>query len=342
MVSGSMAIGAGTQTGLGWRQSKRVRNSLMLFERDEMRERLGELANRGVYVGTSSWKFPDWCGILYDEERYLYRNKFSKARFERECLSEYADVFRSVCVDATYYRYPKRAYLEDLAEQAPDGFKLSFKVPDDITIKTFPDLDAFGSRAGQVNADFLNEDMCRFGFLRMLEPMRDKVGVVIFEFSHFHKDDFEHGRDFVAALDQFFGKMPDGWQFGVEVRNANLLHPDYFAMLANHGVAHVYNHWTHMPSIEEQLTIQPASNQPFVAARLLLTPGDPHVSARERMQPYSRILQIDPSARTALQQLLNDGEQSDEPSFIYIGNELEGSALHTIADAVERYLGSER
>lgn len=311
----------------------------MLFERDEMRVRLGELADRGIYLGTSSWKFPDWCGLLYDEERYFYRNRFSKARFERECLSEYAEVFRSVCVDATYYRYPKRAYLEGLAGQVPDGFKLSFKVPDDITIKTFPNIDPFGKRAGMKNFDFLSYEMCRFGFLRMLEPLKPKVGLIIFEFSHFHKNDFEHGRDFVDALDGFFENMPtnEGWQFGVEVRNRNLLHPAYFAMLAKHGVAHIYNHWTKMPSITEQLALHPPAEEPFIAARFLLTPGHPHEAAAKSMPPYSRIYEIDPDAREGFQQLLAAAERTEQPSFIYVGNELEGCALHTIADAVETF-----
>ena len=42
-----------------------------------------------------------------------------------------------------------------------------------------------------------------------------------------------------------------------------------------------------------------------------------------------------------LQQLLKDAENSADPSFIYIGNELEGSALHTIADALETFIGNE-
>jgi hypothetical protein len=30
----------------------------------------------------------------------VYRGKVAKTRFERECLSEYAEVFKTVCVDA--------------------------------------------------------------------------------------------------------------------------------------------------------------------------------------------------------------------------------------------------
>ena len=74
---------------------------------------------------------------------------FSRKRFDERCLEEYSRVFRSVCVDATYYSLPKIKFLTKLGDQAPDGFRLSFKVPEEITIRKFPNLPAFGKRAGR-------------------------------------------------------------------------------------------------------------------------------------------------------------------------------------------------
>ena len=79
------------------------------------------------------------------------RRHFQKRVFERSCLEEYAACFRTVCVDATYYRFPKEGYIEGLMGQVPDDFKFSFKVPDEITIKNFPKVKTFGDRAGQAN-----------------------------------------------------------------------------------------------------------------------------------------------------------------------------------------------
>ena len=98
----------------------------------KMREPLSALARQGVLVGTSSWKYPGWCGIVYDEQRYLTRNKFSEAKFERECLAEYAQTFSSVCVDAGYYKFPTEKWIEGLCEQVKSGFRFSFKVTDEI------------------------------------------------------------------------------------------------------------------------------------------------------------------------------------------------------------------
>lgn len=61
-----------------------------------------------MYLGTLSWKYEGWQGQLYDYARYVYRGKFARTRFERMCLAEYAEVFKTVCVDAAYYAFPRR------------------------------------------------------------------------------------------------------------------------------------------------------------------------------------------------------------------------------------------
>ena len=83
----------------------------MTFVRQELAEEAVSLAAQGLYVGTSSWKYPGWSGILYDRARYEYRGKFAMTRFNRECLAEYAEVFKTVCVDAAYYTFPSQQYL---------------------------------------------------------------------------------------------------------------------------------------------------------------------------------------------------------------------------------------
>lgn len=309
----------------------------MLFER----KRVADLSRRLfeeylLCLGTSSWRYPGWCGILYDEEQYLWGTHFSKKRFSDHCLAEYARTFRSVCVDATYYALPRKRFLEGIAKQVPEDFVFTFKVPDDLTIRTFPDLPAFGARAGKANDFFLSAGLLEMGFLRRLEPIRDRVGALVFEFSHFHPGEFGHGRDFVAALDEFFTRAPEGWDYAVEIRNANWLHPEYFAMLASHGVAHVYNQWTRMPSILEQMTVHPPGDNPFVAARFLLTPGRSHEWSKEQFAPFHQLREIDPEAREAMARLLREviAHPRGRRSYLYVGNELEGNALHTISDVL--------
>ena len=132
-------------------------------------------------------------------------------------------------------------------------------------------------------------------------------------------------------------EVPREWQYAVEVRNRNLLHPDYFDMLRRHGVAHVYNQWTRMPPVSEQLELHPAAANPFITARHLLTPGRNYEWASELFQPYNRLREIDSGARESMAFLIDSvkaGPRS-QPSYIYVGNDLEGNALHTIADVLE-------
>ena len=310
----------------------------MLFERSRIAPILTRLASEsGVYLGTTSWRFRGWCGTLYDEDRYLWGTHFSTKRFNEHCLEEYAAVFKSVEVDSTYYALPKLPILLGIADQVPGDFRFSFKVPDKVTIKTYPKAKSFGKLAGQPNEFFLSDGVFTMGFLRHLEKIRPKIGMLVFEFSHFHPNDFGHGREFVDALDRFFEKLPSGWRYAVEVRNQNLLHPDYFAMLAKHRVAHVYNQWTRMPSISEQIELHPPEENPFIAARYLLTPGRSFEWARERFEPFNRICEIDPSARESFPRLIEAALRDPaRRAFVYIGNDLEGNALHTIADVLEK------
>jgi uncharacterized protein YecE (DUF72 family) len=104
------------------------------FDRDQVKIKAAALAAKGVYVGTSSWKYEGWFGQLYTPARYEYRGKVAKTRFERDCLSEYAEVFKTVSVDAAYYTFPSTEYLQKLADAVPDDFRFGFKVTDDQKI----------------------------------------------------------------------------------------------------------------------------------------------------------------------------------------------------------------
>ena len=299
-----------------------------------------QLAKNGVFIGTSSWKYPGWCGLIYDESRYVYRKKFAASRFERDCLAEYAEVFKTVCVDAAYYRFPDRRYLEGLVSQVPSDFLFGFKVTDEITLKQFPDLPRHGGRAGTPNANFLNADRFATAFLQPCEEFRQRVGLLMFEFSHFSPADFARGREFVAALDQFLAKLPPGWPYGVEIRNASFLHPDYFAVLARHQVAHVYNSWGDMPPVGEQMAMVGSLTHPrLCGARFLLKPGRKYQEAVDLFSPYDRVKEPNPAARAAGARLIKAGAVAGkEPrkTLIYVNNRLEGNALATIQAMIEQ------
>jgi uncharacterized protein YecE (DUF72 family) len=308
----------------------------MSFDRERMRERLAALAAQGVYVGTSSWKYEGWMGQCYTAGRYEYRGKVAKTRFERECLREYAEVFKTVCVDAAYYTFPRPPFLERLADQVPADFRFGLKVTDTVTTKRFPRLDRFGERAGQANENFLNARLFVQAFLSPCSAIRARVGLLVFEFSRFRPTDYEHGRDFLADLDKFLGQLPTGWPYAVELRNRNWLQPDYFACLARHQVAHVFNSWEAMPPVGEQVAMPGSQPNPsLVAARFLLRPGRSYEEAVRTFQPYNRTKEVNEEARRAGAALISAGVKAPRPTFIYVNNRLEGNALSTLEAMVD-------
>jgi len=308
----------------------------MVFDREQMKGKAAELAAKGVFIGTSSWKYDGWFGQLYTPGRYEYRGKVAKTRFERGSLSEYAEVFKTVCVDAAYYSFPRREYLEGLGDQVPDDFQFGLKVTDEITTRKFPNLDRFGAKAGQPNANFLNADLFTMAFLKPCEFVRPKVGVLMFEFSRFYPSDYEHGRDFVADLDTFLGKLPKNWPYAVEMRNKHWLAAEYFDCLARHGVAHVFNSWEEMPPVSEQMTLPGSRTNPeLVAARFLLKPGRKYEAAVKEFQPYDKTKEVNEEARKAGRELVREGTKAPKrKTLIFVNNRLEGNALETIAAMV--------
>ena len=312
------------------------------FPRAEIATRLRDLASKGVFLGTSSWKYPGWSGLLYDEQRYLYRGKLAKSRFERECLSEYAETFSSVCVDAGYYQFPTAKQIAGLCAQVPSHFKFSYKVTEEITVKRFPHLPRYGNRKGVMNPNFLNPEAFKLNFLRPMEKHRDNIGLLIFEFSRLKPDLFPTGRAFVEEIDRFLGALPKEWQYGVEIRNKSLLHPDYFASLASHGVTLVFNSWEKMPGLEEQLALPESRTAPFAGARLLLKPGRKYSQAVDAFAPYNRTQEELPDVRKAAADLIrellleNGDKPSKQASFLYVNNRLEGNSLFTIKGILDQ------
>jgi len=306
-----------------------------------LRKRLAQLAASGVYFGTSSWKYPGWLDSVYTRDRYIWRGRFAESRFERLCLAEYAETFPAVCVDAAYYTFPRESSLIAVSEQVPDTFRFAFKVTGDITLKRFPVLARFGPRAGQPNPNFLNADLFAERFIEPCRCLGAKAGLMMFEFSRFHPGEFERGRDFIEALEAFLDRLPDGFRYGVEIRNSTFLQPEYFEVLARHGVAHVFNSWEGMPPVAEQIESAGAAleNQ-FGAARFLLRPGRDYKEAVKRFSPYARLQDPYPEGVAAGARLLRTALDNPKrrPTFIFVNNRFEGNAPRSIRrmlDALE-------
>ena len=305
------------------------------FDRARLSARLAALASDKIFIGTSSWKYEGWIGQIYTRSRYLVRGKFSRAAFEAECLSEYASTFPIVCGDFSFYQFPPESYWRKLFTSAPASLKYAFKVPEEITINLYPRHPRYGGRSGRTNPSFLDAMLLRNVFLDLLEPYRDRIAVLIFEFGAFPKECYEDAREFAAALSPFLASLPDTFRYAVEIRNQEFLTPEYFACLHRFGIAHVFNAWTRMPEISEQMQLPEVYTADFTVARALLRRGRPYEQAVAQFSPYREIQEPNPEARAALRNLIARARQRHEPSYIFVNNRLEGNAPQTIEALVD-------
>jgi len=300
------------------------------YELTPLGRKLAALASRNILVGTSSWKYEGWLGQIYSPERYTSRGKFSQKRFQAECLGEYAATFPIVCGDFSFYQFPSEEYWRRLFNSASRSLKYALKVPDEITVRVFPAQPRYSGRAGQANPTFLDAMLFRTAFLDLLEPYREQVAVLIFEFGTFGKQIYRNVHEFVAQLDPFLGSLPANFRYAVEVRNQEFLTPEYFACLRNHGVAHVLNSWTRMPDMAEQMLLPEVFTADFTVSRALLRKGRPYEEAVAKFAPYRQVLEPDHEVRQALRGLISRARDRAEPSYIFVNNRLEGNAPQTI------------
>ena len=297
------------------------------FDRDLLRDRLHTLSARNIFIGGSSWKYEGWLGQIYSRSRYQVRGRFSKRLFEDTCLSEYAGIFPTVCGDFAFYQFPTEAFWAKLFRQTPEGFRWGFKIPEQITVPRWPVHPRYGALAGRENPTFLDAALLEQNLLRALEPYRKQTGVLIFEFGTMRG---VNPAEFIRLLDPFLSQLPPGWRYAVEVRNVEFLRPDYFACLRAHEATHVYNAWTRMPEIVDQLAIPESQTSDLMVARALLRHGRSYEDAVRQFTPYDRTREVNEPVRRGLREIIDIARVDGRPAFLFVNNRLEGNSPATI------------
>ena len=292
-------------------------------ERDEIRALAARVPEQ-VLFGTSTWTYPGWTGLVY-------HRSYPKSAPAARMLEEYArfPLFRTVGIDSSFYRPPSPATLEAYARALPPGFPCVSKVWEQITIHTHG-----GQREGprgQLNPDYLNAAMFLEEMYRPYqEHFQGHAGPFVFEFQASRL----RPQEFINRLDEFFGKLPREGQYAVEVRNDDYLIPAYFAVLREHGVAHVFNSWTRMPPIGTQLDLPGAITSTFMVVRALLRPGMKYDEAVDAYSPYDRIREPNPELRWDIARVIDQATTMRIPAYILVNNRAEGSAPRTIMEIV--------
>jgi uncharacterized protein YecE (DUF72 family) len=290
-------------------------------------------AEKGEFPGSSEHRAGP-VRAIYSRERYMTRGRFSKKKFEAECLAEYAETFPAVCGDFSFYQFPSPEYWSRLFHSAPRSLIYAFKVPEAITVKTWPMHARYGSNAGQPNESFLDAAMFQQLFLDALSPYCGQVGVLIFEFGAFPRAAYERGEDFFADLDKFLAALPAGWRYSVEIRNPEFLGPEYLDVLRSRNVAHVFSSWTRMPDLSVQASLPGVRTADFQVVRALLRPGRSYENAVKQFSPYEKVQEVYDSGREALRGIIRHGLDESQATFLFVNNRFEGNAPETIAAIV--------
>src|SRR5213083_2510977 len=283
-----------------------------------------------IRFGTSTWTYDGWFGDVYHRR---YRGPEPARRLE-----EYAryPLFRTVGIDSAFYDPPSEEELRSYARVLPAGFPCVSKVWDRITAKRLGQDAPQPGLAGMRNPDFLNAALFKDAVLGpYARVFRDHAGAFVFEFQAMRGKDQPEPARWAEELDSFLKQLPRDFRYAVELRNPELLTDAHGAVLARHGVAHVFNSWNEMPAIGEQLELPWTFPAGFTVARGLLRPGRAYADAVKLFEPYDHIRDPQPEVRVDLLRLIAEVMRRHMEALILVNNRLEGNAPGTIRALVE-------
>lgn len=273
-----------------------------------------------VRLGTMSWSFPGWRGLVYAEDAPI-------GSLSALGLSAYGQhpLLRAVEIDRSYYEALGADTLRAYAQQVPADFRFLVKAHELCSVRRFPTHARYGRRAGELNACYLDPSYASDAVVGPVQTaLGDKLGALLFQFPPAR--DSEDAAAFASELGAFLSRLPAGVTYAVELRQSGLLTPAYAQVLADNGAVHCHNAWSGMPPVLAQAKqVLPAARNPLIV-RWLLAPGERYEDARDRFRPFDRITREDVPVRSAIARLVAKAAARGVPSLVLINNKAEGSA----------------
>ena len=272
-------------------------------------------------MGTSSWSFPGWRGIVYP-------GSSTTSQLAKEGLRDYAKhpLLRTVGIDRTYYAPVTGEEWARYADQLPGDFVCCIKAPASITSYTAP-----GAGVPLPNPDFLSAERL---FEELIGPCRRyfarHTGPIILQFPPISRRAPLDPSAFAEMLDAFFDRLPRDEEYAVEIRDRSLLTENYRRVVARNGAVHVCNYWSAMPMPGEQADLLDHTGAPFTMVRLLMRPGTRYEQQKETMAPFNRIVQQDEHMRRDTVDVLRRAAAAGQRAFLLVNNKAEGSSPLTI------------
>jgi uncharacterized protein YecE (DUF72 family) len=280
----------------------------------------------GIRMGTCSWKYPSWEGLVYSQRQGI------------NYLEEYARQFPTVEIDQWFWslfagsplRLPNPFDVESYAASVPADFRFTVKVPNSLTLTHY-----YRKKKDdplQPNPSFLSRELFE-SFLETLKPLQDRLGALIFQFEYLNRQKMPSLEAFLEALERFLAPSDRRAPIGLEVRNPNYLNRTYFDFLTLHALGPVFLQGYYMPPVEEVIAAafpqgRPPQPEVPVVVRLL---GPERRSMEERSEgDWNRILSArDEELERIALAILHLASQAND-LYINVNNHYEGSAPLTI------------
>jgi uncharacterized protein YecE (DUF72 family) len=299
--------------------------------RDEERA-LAAAIPASIRLGTSSWSFPGWNGLVYD-------GAYTEERLAKEGLAAYAQrpLFRTVALDRGYYAPVPEAAHRDYAAAVPDDFSFVMKGYEDLLFANFPLHTRYGARGGKPNPNFLNAEVAtRDVVLPAMQGLGDKLGPILFQFPPQNVLAMGGVKKTLLKLRDFLGALPQGPTYAVEFRNQDFLTPDLGAVLRETGALPCLSVHPNLPKIGLQARAVGALDFPALLCRWLLRAGLSYGAAVERYAPFSAIRDDDPETRTSVAQAAFKFYEQGKPAHIIVNNKAEGSSPVSVEQLAAR------
>ena len=132
-----------------------------------------------LIIGTCSWKYDSWKGIIYPQLE------------EINYLKEYSKHYSSVEVDQWFWslfdivRLPEKRTVEEYKSSVRDDFKFIIKVPNSLTLTHYYSKNK--SEPLRKNPYFMSADLIE-EFLHTMKPIKNQIASLIFQFEYLNKE----------------------------------------------------------------------------------------------------------------------------------------------------------
>jgi uncharacterized protein YecE (DUF72 family) len=292
---------------------------------DDLRA-LGERLPPGVRLGTSSWAFPGWAGLVYDR-------RHPEASLARDGLAAYSShpVLRAVGIDRTFYAPIGASDFAAYAAQVPAGFRFLVKGPSVVTDAVLRDE---RGRATAANPRFLDAGWTIDHFVGpAVEGLGEKAGPLVFQMSPMPRELLRRPEEMARRLGDFVAALrvhTPSALLAVEVRNSELVGGPLAEALNDAGARYCFGVHARMPTVPEQAARMAALAPGPLVARWNLHAGYAYEEAKAHYAPFDRLVEPDVDTRTALATLAARAIGAGEGVFVIANNKAEGCAPLTI------------